>query len=66
MRDRTSALKTALRVLMAHREGAKPAPTDIEELQGLAPECADLRVDELACKVIWRAVNARAQASHSR
>jgi hypothetical protein len=57
MGDRISALRAALRVLRAVREGAIPAPNDIEELQELAPECSDLRADDLACKVIWQGVH---------
>jgi len=52
------AIKTGLRVLAAISDRANPAPVDVQELLRLAPECADLPIDELACEVVHRAINA--------
>jgi hypothetical protein len=52
-------LKTATRVLMALAECQRPLDEDVAELQRLAPERANERLDILACHVIQEAMNKR-------
>jgi hypothetical protein len=63
MSDNISAIKAALRVLMAITDRVEPPPTDVAELHRIAPECADLPLDELACELVRRALEKRGRAS---
>ena len=57
-------LITALRVLSAIcHQRVTPDPLDLEALRHIAPEFASLPPDELACKIIWQAVDARGETS---
>ena len=58
MQYNLAAIKTGLRVLTAISDRAHPAPADVQELLRFAPECSALPVDELACEVVQRALNA--------
>ena len=54
---RAAPTEGALRVLTAILNDRKPSPDDVAELRRLAPDCADLPFDELACEVVWRALH---------
>lgn len=58
--DSIAEVQVALRVLNAITAGVDPERHDVEELRGLAPDCPDLPVDDLAFEVVRRAVKRRA------
>ena len=51
----------ALGVLSALTEHQRPTPTDIAELQALAPFWSSMPIDKLACEVIQQAIRNRAE-----
>lgn len=65
MADNLAAMRTALRVLTAILNHAEPDPTDVAELYRLAPDRPGLALDELACEVVHRLHEKRANADRT-
>jgi hypothetical protein len=57
MTDYVAAMNAGLCVLMAISDGVKPSPNDVKDLRRLAPEFADLPIDDLAFEIILRAAS---------
>lgn len=58
MKNTLEEMQVALRVLSAVCARTPPDPHDVEELKRIAPEQAHAQVDELACTIITRAIQA--------
>ncbi len=59
-------MKIGLRVLMALNEKRAPDPADLDALRHFTPLLGDLAPDELACEVIQRAIEWRAEVRAAR
>jgi hypothetical protein len=59
MLDSSNAMETALRVLTALTQRARPDPEDVAELRRFAGDGDSTAVDELACDVIQKALRER-------
>src|SRR5579871_4097470 len=53
-------MQLALRVLNAITNHRDPEPADVEELHRLAPSEQGISIDELACRVVTKALQRRA------
>jgi hypothetical protein len=61
--DSLTAMRTALRVLVALAYRRRPSEADVEALGRYAPDVADLAPDVLACEVVKRMRHARSRGS---
>jgi len=57
MQQSVAELRVALRVLDAMNIGEQPNPQDVKELHRIAPPDVYESLDDIACIVIWRALD---------